>query len=465
MRRLFWVVVWFSLVSLACSLSSSEEPPIIVSPPKETSTPQPPLGYATPLPGTVEGGVNSEQQQQQIDVQMFNLLNQVEADRLVMHVQSLVNVQTRHVNSSQTDMNQGIGAARSYISGQFEQIQSRSNGTFRTFEQPFNLTYNGVNTVQHNVVGYIQGTDTGAGVIIVGAHYDSRTYDLRDASAYAPGAVDNGSGVAAVIELARILSQNPLRASVMFVLFSAEEVGQSGQGGVGSQAFVNDYLLGNGMMPDQIIGMINLDTIGNWDGPNGEKNDADIRLFSSPPNDSPARQLARSINFIAYNYNLDLNVILQDQIDREGRFGDHNSFDNAGYAAVRLIEAVEDTSSREGDDIFEGLEPAYLENATRTVLGIIAALSSGPQPPQNIVLRDNGDGTSSLVWEPTFEADRYIVGLRRPNSMIFNQHFTVTDNFTAGWANTNWQQYEAVAIAAVDSRGYIGRFSVEYKIP
>lgn len=465
MKRLFWVIVWFSLVALACSLSAPEEPPIIVPTPKETSTPQPPLGYATPLPGTVEGQVNTEQQQQQIDVALFNLLNQVESDRLVMHVQTLVSFQTRHVNSSQTDLNRGIGAARNYIADQFEQIQARSNGRFTMFEQPFTLTYNGVTTTQHNVVGYIQGTDQGAGVIIIGAHYDSRTYDLRDASAYAPGAVDNGSGVAAVIELARILSQNPLRASVMFILFSAEEVGQSNEGGVGSQAFVNDYLLANNITPDQIIGMINLDTIGNWDGPNGEKDDENIRLFSSRPNDSPARQLARSINFIAYNYRLDLNVILQDEIDREGRFGDHNSFDNAGYAAVRLIEALEDTRSREGDDVFEGLEPAYLENATRTTLGIIAALSSGPQPPQNIVLRDNGDGTSSLVWEPTFDAARYVVGLRRADSMIFNQHFTVTDNFTAGWSNTNWQQYEAVAIAAVDSRGYIGRFSVEYKIP
>src|SRR5262249_28550492 len=127
----------------------------------------------------------------------------------------------------------GINAAYRYIHTQLEKIQSESSGNLQVFDQAFPLTWNGLDTVQNNIVGLITGTQIGGGIIVIGAHYDSITRDPNDASYYAPGADDNGSGVAALIELARILCKRQHRATIMLVAFSAEEVGRQG-----SRAFV-----------------------------------------------------------------------------------------------------------------------------------------------------------------------------------------------------------------------------------
>lgn len=453
------VVVWFSFVGLACTLSSTSEDPPTVEP-RNTSTPivqATPLSYATPS-GTEDVPVISEQQQQEIEVALFNLINRIEKDRLMLHVTNLVNFGTRHVNSPTDRLDYGVGAAANYIKEEFETIQAQSRGNFTYFEQPFTASYNGISTTQRNLVGFIPGTDEGAGVIVIGAHYDSRTYDLTDATAFAPGAADNGSGVAAVIEMARVMSDRPRRATIMFVLFAAEEVNRQG-----SKAFVRDYIQQYNI---QDVVMINVDTIGNWNDPTGLVNDTEIRLFSSPPNDSPGRQLARTINFVAFIHELDLEIWMEDAIDREGRFGDHNSFDEAGYPAVRFIERLEDTSMREGDDRIEGVEAEYLSRATRTILGVVEILAAGPPPPpiQNITLRDMGTGSSMLVWEPVVDADHYIVGLRTDNSLIYQPYFVVSENFTNEWDNSNWQQFDRLAIASVDRNGLIGQFSQEYLI-
>lgn len=461
-RNLLFVGLWVAFVAMACTLSgTSDDEPVLVEP-RPTSTliaQATPLGYATPdASGTQEVPVISQQQQQAIEVELLGLLNQVQTDRLMLHVSNLVSYHTRHVNSPTNRMDYGVGAAANYIETQFRQIEAESRGNFTHFVHEFPATYNGTTSTQKNIVGIVNGTDVGGRIIVVGAHYDSRTWDLTDAEAIAPGAADNGSGVAAVIEMARILSTKPNRATIMFVLFSAEEVNRQG-----SKAFVRDYIQGYNL---QDVVMINIDTIGNWNSPGGEINNQDIRLFSSPPNDSPGRQLARTINFVAYIHEMDLQIMMQDSIDREGRFGDHNSFDEAGYPAVRFIEMLEDTTMREGNDRIDGVEPEYLAKATRTILGVVQILAAGPPSPraENINLRDMGNGSSMLVWEPVPGADHYIVGLRRENSLIYHNHFVVRDNFTGEWENRNWQQFDYLAVAAVDANGLIGWFSDEVPI-
>ncbi len=171
------------------------------------------------------------------------------------HIRTLQDFRTRHVNSTQTSSNEGIGAARAYLSGQFETFRQASGGGLYTFDLPFeSITQDGERRAQFNIVAVVQGTELGAGTIIVGAHYDSIGRPLDSATVYAPGANDNGSGVAAVLELARIMSRARYKATIMFVLFSAEEVGRQG-----SKAFASWIL------DDQtdVTGMINVDTIGN----------------------------------------------------------------------------------------------------------------------------------------------------------------------------------------------------------
>jgi bacterial leucyl aminopeptidase len=457
----FLFVVWLSLFSLACTLSSGpSDDPLIIEPRINgaTATPQPPLAFSTPMPGTEQAPLVSESQQERIEVEMFNLLNQVQSDRMMSHIATLVGFHTRHVNSAGSQADYGVTAAADYIYSQFQQIQAQSPNTFSVFEQPFQVEYNGVRTTQRNIVGVLNGTDVGAGVIVVGAHYDSRTWDLSDSQAYAPGAADNGSGVAAVIEMARIMSDEPRRASIMFVLFAAEEIGAEG-----SKAFIREYLQNYNV---QDVVMVNIDTIGSYNDSAGNIDAENLRLFSSPgvqnPNASPARQLARSLDFIAYNHDLNLEIAMQNTIDREGRFGDHNSFDDAGYPAVRFIEALEDTENREGNDTIDKIEAAYMVDATRTLLGILEALSNGPPPPRNLSLRGDGGTLGTLVWEPIPDAASYVVAVRPANALNFTLHFPTTDNRTNAW--DGWWAYEAVAVAAVDAQGRIGRFSEELKV-
>jgi hypothetical protein len=456
-RVLIAIFGWICLVALACNLAGdASKPPTLVPRKTEPPTPQPTLGYATQVPGAVNQGT-AVAQQAQIEVELFNVLNEVESDRLMLHIDTLVGFHTRHVNSSQTSPDQGIGAAYRYIVDQLLAIQARSpNFTVFPDGQSFEMTFNNITTIQHNAIAQITGTDEGAGVIVIGAHYDSRADDLNDAAGFAPAASDNGTGVAALLELARILSTRQQRATIMFVFFSGEEENRQG-----SRAFVQNYIKYYNI---PVIAMINLDTIGSWNDSSGNIDDIDLRVYSGGPNDSRSRQLARMTNFLGYNLSLNLNLIVEDAIDREGRYGDHFSFQEAGYPSVRFIEALEDHYNREGRDTIDKVEPAYLVKSTRTVLGVVLALAGGPRPPRNIAFRDMGNGMSSLVWEPVNGATQYIVALRRgADSLIYDQQFTVIDPTSGEW--DRWRQYEAVAVAAVDSNGLVGPLSSEFKIP
>ncbi|MDX1991678.1 MAG: M20/M25/M40 family metallo-hydrolase [bacterium] len=463
MRRatgyLFSFLAFMSLLALACNLSSENAPPTLV-PNLPAVTPRATLGYATPsseqLPQVTPG------EQVRIEAELYNLLQQVQSDRLMMHIDALQSFHTRHVNSSQTDPNRGIGAAYNYIMGQFEAIQAQAAANFIVTYQEFDTYFNSIQTVQRNPIAYIQGTEQEAKTIIIGAHYDSRTWDLNDATSYAPGADDNGSGVAAVLELARILSQRPQRTSVMFVLFASEEVNRQG-----SKAFVAQYLRPNNI---DIIGMINLDTIGSYNTSDGTIHDAEIRLFSDgdATNQSGSRHLARTIRFIAENQEaVGLRVNLIPASDRDGRYGDHFSFAEAGYPAVRFIEAVEDAPNREGADTIEQIEPAYLVKTTQTVLAVVVALSEGPRPPRDTVLREAGsapDGRPmyNLVWSHVPGAAGYIVALRRPGSLVYDQQFSVVENESGAWER--YGEYDGIAVAAVDANGMIGPLSEEITV-
>jgi hypothetical protein len=452
-QRSLLALVWFSLVALACNLSNSQPPTLV---PRPTETPLPTIAYATlspeELPPQVEPRVPSE-------AALINLLNRVEADRLFLHIDTLVNFRTRHVNSPMGMADQGIGAAFNYIQSQFEQISAESGGKLYVFPDghQFRLTWAGVETIQRNAVAYLPGTEIGAGTILIGAHYDSVSSNPEDGLAYAPGADDNGSGVAALIELARILSASPHKASILFVAFSAEEVGRQG-----SAAFVRDYIQAQGI---QLNAMFSLDIIGSQTGPNGAVDDRRIRIFSAGPNESPSRQLARAIDLVAFNHMQNMDVLLHDAIDREGRYSDHMSFSDAGYPAVRFIEALEEPNRHHTErDTLDDVHASYLTRSTQLVLAVITAMADGPRPPQNMTLRDNGNGLRTLVWEPVAGATSYVVALRAPNSLEFNQQFEIA-NTSVQWDGFVPSRFAALAIAGRDANGLMGTPSVEYPIP
>jgi Zn-dependent M28 family amino/carboxypeptidase len=451
------MLAWVSLTALACNLGASPDsaPPTLAP---STLLAVPTIGYSTPLPGMEATATLPPSTP--IATTLYSMLDQVDSDRLMLHVASLENVYTRHVNSVGRTDGTGISAAYDYLSAEFDKITTASEGRLINYSpQPFTMTHAGKPTEQKNLFGVLTGSEAGAGVIVVGAHYDSRTDDLSDGNAYAPGADDNGSGVAAVLELARIMSQYQPRATVIFALFAGEE-----EGNWGSSAFLEDYIMPNKV---DLQVMINLDTIGSWNDPQGNINDTDIRLFADPAH-FPSRYAGEMIAFIADQNRTTLKVVLQDRIDREGRFGDHKAFSDRGYAAVRFIEALEDTPNREGRDFTQHVEPEYLMKSTQTVLTILVAMANGPRPPDanNIVVRDNGDGTRRLVWQPIPEASGYVVALRIKDSPVFGQVFNAPGENTAFDCECfTSERYAGLAIAAVSSDGIMGPLSPEYAMP
>ncbi len=456
-----FALLWVAFVALACNLSGSPEPPTVA--PRATSTPPPTIGYATLSPAELPTEAATQAPQvavaaAPVEADLLNLTNLVEADRLMFYIDSLQNMGTRHVNSAVNRADWGIGAAYNYVVAQFEQFRAQSQGRLTVFSQPFAVEWAGVRSQGQNVVAFLNGTEAGAGTIVVGAHYDSITINYENANVPAPGANDNGSGMAVLLELARILSQRPHRASIMFVAFAAEEVGRQG-----SAAFVKQYLV-----PRQIdiSAMLNMDIVGSQFGPGGAVDDRNLRLFSAGPDDSPSRHLARTLNLIGFNHVPFMNLLTQNSIDREGRYGDHMTFTDAGYAAVRFTQPLDDPAYNHNDrDTLDNVQAGYLSRVTQTLLTLLTALADGPRPPRDIVLRDAGTGVRTLVWEPVADAAGYIVALRRPGALDYEQ-FEITDPTVTSvtWDGFVPDRFTALAIAAKDARGLMGPLSQEFKI-
>lgn len=444
--------IWFVLLALACNLSSPP-PPTVVPLPRLTDTPQPIIAIATSAPPeqTLSSGVNPPS----ASFDARSLLAQLDSDRLMIHVDALERMVTRHVNSPDTGST-GVAAAYRYVRTQFEDIASQSAGRFSVIDHSFTLEWEGVTTIQKNILGYLPGDAIGGGVIVIGAHYDSITRDPADAVYNAPGANDNGSGVAALIEIGRLLARRPHRASIMLVAFAAEEVGRAG-----SLAFVN-FLREKSITVDA---MLSLDIIGSQTGPNGEIDANHLRLFSAGPEDSPSRQLARSIYWIGFNLSPDMQIIVQDAEDREGRYSDHMSFTAAGFPAVRFIESLEDRLRQHTpQDVIGDVQASYLLRSTQCILAAITVLADGLPPPQNnIILRDNGTPKRTLVWEPVPGATGYLIGLRSLGSNIINQQFPWPSN-SVDWEGFVPSQLAAVVISSIDDKGMMGPPSREYAI-
>jgi hypothetical protein len=213
--------------------------------------------------------------------------------------------------------------------------------------------------------------------------------------------------------------------------------------------------------------MINLDIIGSNTASNGAVDPVSIRVFSSEPNNSPSRLLARGLGLIGQQYMRDLRVFVEPSSDRPGRYGDHMSFSDSGYPAVRFIETLEEPNRQHTDtDTIDDIQPGYLTQNTQLILSLAVSLADGPRPPANITLRDEGNGMRTLLWDPVPEAAEYIVALRAPGAPWYTNSFRWTDiaNRSVLWDGFTPQNFEAVAITAVNNAGIVGPLSGEYVI-
>jgi Peptidase family M28 len=443
------------LSALACGLSTPPPPTLQFQPPTatsteiipETATPAIPTGATDNLP---------------IDPGITDMLNAVQSDRLMVTVGTLADMHTRHVLSKTTNLTPGIGAARDWLMAQFNDLRDKNpQHTINVWQQDVKYLWNGFNVDSQNVVATFQGTDIGAGVILVGAHYDSISADFSNGQAYAPGANDDASGIAAMLEIARLLAPQAHRATILFVAFTGEETGKQG-----SQAFITQYLQAQDP-PIDLRAMLNLDTIGSEMGPNGDTDSRTLRLFSAEPNDSPSRQLARQLALVIKTYLDSVDPVIQSAEERAGRWGDQQSFRAAGYPAVRFIQGLEDLSRQQTSrDTVDNVQAGYLVRSTQAILACVAVLADGPRPPTDFVLRPvlNDTANQLLIWTPVQDAAEYLVILRQSTSLSYDKMFTVKAVAAPELEWGGFERFTTVAIASIDGAGRMGPLSPEAPI-
>ena len=333
----------------------------------------------------------------EVDAKLKQIVQPVSGAKMKQTVEKLVSFGTRHTLSSQTDPKRGIGAAVRWAEAELkalglETLQTCDTVTGRRIPTPTKVC---------NAVAIQRGTERPNDVVIITGHIDSRVTDPMDAVKDAPGANDDGSGTAAVLEAARVLSKHKFRGTIVYAALSGEEQGLHGGKILAEHAKAKGW---------NVIANLNNDIIGNSCGSDGVCNDKVVRVFSEGPrwqghedlaarirslggeNDAPSRNISRYLDGLADPLNIGLDVMQVWRNDRFGRGGDHTEFLNAGFPAVRLSVAVEDYEHQHQDlrtekgikygDTIDEMDFAYLEKVTKLNVAALAALASAPPPPQ-----------------------------------------------------------------------------------
>jgi Zn-dependent M28 family amino/carboxypeptidase len=365
------------------------------------------------------------------DRRLADIAASVSAARLKADVARLVGFGTRHTLSSQTDPKRGIGASLRWSEAEFRKLglevatPSEMMGGARV-PVPVKIT---------DVLGIQRGTTRPNDVVIISGHIDSRVTDVMNATADAPGANDDGSGTAAVLEAAHVLSKHKFAGTIVYAVLMGEE-----QGLFGGKVLAN-YAKAQGW---NVVANLNNDIIGNSCGSDGVCNDKVVRLFSEGPrwqghedlaarqrslggeNDAPSRNISRFLDRLAERVpSIGLDVMQVWRNDRFGRGGDHTELLNAGYPAIRFSVAVENYNWQHQDlrtekgveygDTIDKMDFPYLAKVTRLNVAALAALASAPPPPEPSV--DGAVSTDTTVaWDPLVGAANYVIRWRRTDS-------------------------------------------------
>jgi hypothetical protein len=380
-----------------------------------------------------------------------DLARAVSADELKASITALVGFGTRHTASDTTSDKRGIGAARRWAEARFRAFSAACDGCL-TIIKPADVV-TGPRLPQptrvENILAIQPGTSDPARIIIMSAHIDSRASDPLDATSDAPGANDDGSGTAAVIEAARVLSAHKFPASIVYALLSGEEQGLNGG------KILADFARTHGW---QVEAVLNNDIIGNTTGASGSKDSGHVRVFSEGTKavetpeqanrrrynggevDSPSRNLARFIDALAMRSINGLDVKMVYRTDRFGRGGDQVRMLEAGYPAVRITESVEHydrqhqnvrvVAGRRYGDLIDGVDFPYLAKVTGLNVAALAALATAPMPP---AVRIEGAVTPDTVvrWQAVPGAAGYRVWWRDTTAPQWQHSRTVPGGATS----------------------------------
>ena len=424
------------------------------------------------------------------DPQIVGLTEEVSVQKLEQSIQKLVSFKTRHTLSDTTSKTTGIGAARNWIKKEFESYNAGNGGrlkvSFDAFTQPADGKRVLKPTVLKNVMAILPGSDPAdKRIFMVCGHYDSRVTDVMNIKDFAPGANDDASGVAGVLELARIMSNAKFTATIIFVAMVGEEQGLYGAAHLAQRAKEEGWALNL---------LLNNDMIGNTYGMETDlKDNSSVRIFSEgvpasetkeqaqarqsagTENDGNARQAARYIKEVGERYVDQLNVKLIYRRDRFLRGGDHTPFSLNGFTAVRITEMNEDFNRQHQDirevdgfkfgDLPEYVDYKYLQKITRLNLAVLANLSLAPQEPLNVItVTSKLTNQTTLKWDAPAGSGTlgYYVLMRETSSPLWEKKFYVKgttatipyskDNYFFGLQSVDSMGHESLVVTPKPAR-------------
>jgi hypothetical protein len=412
------------------------------------------------------------------DPVIAEMVNEVSSDSLRSYINKMVSFGTRHTMSSVTDKNRGIGAAREWVVQRFKEFGKQSGGRMTAFIDTTTIPPDGrridVPLNLGNAMGILKGTDTAdKRIYIISGHLDSRVSDVMNRTADAPGANDDGSGVAAVMECARIMSKRSFPATIIFVAVSGEEQSLYGSGYLAEKAKKEGW---------NIDAVLNNDIMGSNNS--SETNIIDntrLRVFSEAfsvqdtgriisnirnlglENDGRPRQLARYVKEIGERYVDNLQIVMVYRNDRFLRGGDHTPFVQKGFAAVRLTEMNENYLHQHQDlrtekgvvygDLPEFMDFEYLRKNTAVNLANLANLAKAPSVPNDVKIDvKNLTNYSILNWKAPANGKTkgYYVLIRETTSAVWQKKiYTESWNISIPYSKDNY----FFAVQAVSADG------------
>ena len=357
------------------------------------------------------------------DLRISAIIDAVSADRIEADIRTLVGFGTRHTLSDTLSETRGIGAARRWIHAELEAISAACGGCLEVEYQRYRVEGNPRSRIREDswvvsVTATLRGTEHPDRYLVMSGDIDSRVSDALDATSESPGANDNASGVAGVLEAARVLTRYRFEKSIVFAALAGEEQGLFGGRHLAEKAREEGWL---------IEAVLNNDMIGNIAGIDGVVDNTSFRVFSEPrpPTeddavwrairfyggevDGPSRQVARYVARITDEYFRNLDAMMIYRLDRFGRGGHHRPFNDEGFPGVRIMETHEHYDRQHQDlrtedgvaygDVIDYVDFDYARKLTGVNAAVLAALAWAPPPPANVEISGAVRPSARLEWD------------------------------------------------------------------
>jgi Peptidase family M28 len=363
------------------------------------------------------------------DLRLYDIVQSASPDRIESDIRTLAGFGTRHTLSDTVSTTRGIGAARRWIKSQFDSISAACDSCLevsfhRALQEGGAGTRIPSDTWIVNVLAIQRGTRYPNRYIVMSGDIDSRASNPLNDSLDAPGANDNASGMAGVMEAARMLSRYSFPTSILYVGLSGEEQGLFGGKHLAEKAKSEGW---------DIVGVLNNDMIGNISGVDGVVDNKTFRVFSEPTPvtedeqtrrrrrffggevDGISRQLARYVVALTRQYIPDLNPLIIYRLDRFGRGGHHRPFNDVGFAGVRIMEAHENYTRQHQDirvendiaygDVVEGVNFDYAAHLTAVNAISLASIAWAPPAPTDVGIGGAVQPSTVLAWKAIDDTD------------------------------------------------------------